>query len=904
MPHCFVIAKFLPQRSANWTSHYGLEKAASLKALPFLALRVSRSDDGVQDLCRQGQFLFVISPEKPTGVNDGCYFTLGSSLNIERKMLHVEPPLRPGGRTLYIHTFPRLQADAIPILRLQEDGLFEFSLAAVPHLPHRLDESSFLAFCGSVMDVFEKFVKRANDARSSGGSELVEDGWDSWSGESPYEYVRDPGGYVFEYLEPQSFRMSAAAVGATSIYQDLLLYKQIAADYSWMGVTAGVKWALKSRDHYRACGVRRSGALLPAYSFVENLPTFDESLKAHALTLWSTKIPIDGDPAVEDSDSEEGDWDDGPDVDFGVVPDYMPPVSAPSTRVIAFDIFGTILDRDGAINDAMGLLSPTHPDKRRLSEVYLECELMRHRDHADAPYTDIVRHALEDVCAFMEVPLSETVLREAVQTILQPGLYADAEAAVKTLLDQGYVLVGLPIPDVKSFVLPQLPSGLTLRDQPSPLSDLFGQNHSMFSDLLECGTADRTQVLVVTSNHYRVMEPASVAGFPTVLVQRPGCIGSGVKLGTSDPTLAVDGLQTLHTQLQNPSAHHPLPVERTPARFKAFRVCGMYQVTKLLGMGSFGNVSSAFHVLTGSEVAVKMEVPSDTPTAPVVLPYEVLVYDLLRGHPGIPSCKWSGIDRGSHILILDQLGANLQQVRRLCRGELSLKTVAMLAVEMLDRIEFVHSRGVILRDIKPENFAMGLGEKSHTVYLFDFGLAKLYVDPLTGAHIPFREGRVGLGTPQYASYNVHFGREQGRRDDIEALGNVLLFLLHGRLPWQGVYSPSIEAKLLRMGEMKAGSAFRDLLARSPMEFTTYFDHCRGLKFEDKPDYTLLRLLFSQIMDKEGCTENSSFDWEDGNSRKGLLLPEEYKLDVRFTKDDVSTLQYVPVGHYIQYPLCS
>ncbi|KAG2071500.1 kinase-like protein [Suillus decipiens] len=895
MPHSFVIAKFLPQRSADWTSYYGLEKAASLKTLPFLALRVSRTDIGMQDMGRQGQFLFAISSEKPTGVNDGCYFALGSSLNIERKMLCVEPSLYPGGRTLYVHTFPRLL----------EDAQFQISPVTVPHLPHRLDESSFLAFCGSVLDVYAKFLKCANDAHSSGGSEPVEDGWDSWSGQSPYEYRHDRGGYVFEYLDPQNFDTSTA-VEATSIYQDLLLYNQLAADYSWMGITAAVKWALKSRDHFCAYGVRRCG--VQGYSFIENLPTFDANLKAHALTLWSMKIPFDGDPPVVDnaSGTEEVDWDDGPDVDLDFVPDYVPPVSASSTRAIAFDVFGTILDRDGAINEAMRLLSPTHPDNRRLSKVYLECELMRHRDHTDAPYHDIVRHALQDVCSILKAPPSEAVLREAIQTVLQPGFYADAEAAVKTLLVQGYVLSCLPIPGAESFSLSQLPSGLNLHDQPAPLSDLFGQNPSIFPDLfarcrLKCGTIDRTQILVVTSSRYRVMEPASLAGFPTILVQRPGCLESEVKLGTSDPTPTIDGLQVLQIQLQNLSAHRRSPVEHTPICVKEFRICGMYQVTKLLGMGSFGNVSSAFHVLTGSEVAIKMEVPSGTPTAPVVLPYEAVVYDLLRGHPGIPTCKWSGINRGSHVLILDQVGANLQQLRRFCRGELSLKTVVMLAVEMLDRIEFVHSRGVILRDIKPENFAMGVGENSRVVYLFDFGLAKLYVDPYTGTHIPFREGRIGLGTPRYASYNVHFGREQGRRDDLEALGNVLLFLLHGRLPWQGVYSPSLEAKLLRMGEMKSGSAFRDLLARSPVEFTAYFDHCRGLKFDEKPNYALLRQLFSQIMAREGWTESTRFDWEDASSPKGVLLPEEYQLDIRFTKKDVSTLQYVgPYIHYAQF----
>ncbi|KAG0699226.1 kinase-like domain-containing protein [Suillus ampliporus] len=863
MPHSFVVAKFIPQRSATWISNYGYEKR----------LRVSRPDIGLPNIDpRHGRFLFVISSQKPTGVNDGCYFALGSSLDIEMKMLRVEPPLQTGGPTLYVHTFPRLL----------EDTLFEISPVTVPHLPHQLDESSYLAFCRSVMEVYEKFVQQkcANDAHWSGGSDPVEDGWDSWSGESPREYLNKRAGYVFEHLDPDSFNLSA--VEPTSIYQDLLLYNQLTVDYSWMGVTAAVSWALKSRDYYSAHGVQRSDILFPRSSFVGNLPTFDNNLKAHEL-----------------------DWDDEPDVQLDFVCDYNPPVPAQSTRVIAFDVFGTILDRDGAVINAIHLLSPTHLDKRRLSEVYLECELMRHRDDADAPYTDIVRHALEDVCTFLGAPQSEAVLREAVRTILQPGLYADAEAAVKTLLDQGYTVVALPIPDAKSFSLPRLPSGLTLDDQLAPLSDLFGQNPSLFSDLLErcrltCGPVERSQVIIVTSSCYRVIEPAGVAGFPTVLVQRPGCLGAGVKLRTSDPTLVVDGLHALQVQLQKSSALDPSPVERTPSRVNEFRVCGMYQATKSLGAGSFGQVWSAFHVLTGSEVAIKMETPTNEPNAPVVLPYEALVYSLLRGYPGIPSCKWSGMQGGAHFMVLDEVGANLEGLRRVCRGKFSLKTVAMLAVQMLDRIEFVHSRGVVMRDIKPQNFAMGLGENFNTVYLFDLGLAKLYLDPSTGIHIRFREGRAAVGTPRYASYNEHFGREQGRRDDLEALGNVLLYLLHGCLPWQGIYSPSVEAKLLRIGEMKAGSPFRDLLARSPAEFTTYFDHCRGLKFEDKPNYVLLRQLFSQIMDREGCTGDTMFDWMDGSSRQGTLVHEDYHLDIRFTagdvstftEGDVSTLQYI------------
>ena len=117
---------------------------------------------------------------------------------------------------------------------------------------------------------------------------------------------------------------------------------------------------------------------------------------------------------------------------------------------------------------------------------------------------------------------------------------------------------------------------------------------------------------------------------------------------------------------------------------------------------------------------------------------------------------------------------------------------------------------------------------------------------------------------------------------MEALGNCLLYLFHGRLPWQGIYASN-----LHVGEMKAGKPFRDLLARSPPELTAYFDHCRSLAFEDEPDYSLLRGIFQKRMDAEGWDVHGKYDWEDPRDlEKGTLLPEEYKLDVRFVQGDL------------------
>ncbi|KAG1754711.1 uncharacterized protein EDB91DRAFT_1076828 [Suillus paluster] len=476
-------------------------------------------------------------------------------------MLHVEPPLRPEGDALYVHTFSEL-----------DDREFRRPPVAVPHLQHQMEESSYLTFCRSVSDDYE--WQQSREGRM---------GYVEWF---VTEHRNERNGYFFEYLRPRSFDLSAAK--PPPIYQDLLLYKQLTADYSWMGVTATVTWALN--------------LLLPDPSFDGNLRTFNENLKVYALKLWSTKIPFDGDSPVVDQTEEEPDWGDKFYVEHDLLPHYTPPVPALSFRVIAFDLFGTIIDGDGVVNDVMFLLLPTHPGRPRLSEL----------ENAEAPYTDMVQHVLEDVRTFVGAPLSRAVLREAVRTILHPGLYADAEAAVKTLLDQGYILVCLPVPDAKSSSLPQLPFDLTANDQPAPLSDLFGQISSMFSDIwgrchLACSNVKSTQILVVTSSHYRVMEPANMADFPTVLVQRPGGLGSGVNLRTCDPTLAIDGLRALPTKLHEVlSDLGPSLLTRAMISETQYRVYGMYQVTKLLGMGSFGNVSSAFHVLTGSEAAIKL----------------------------------------------------------------------------------------------------------------------------------------------------------------------------------------------------------------------------------------------------------------------------------------------------------
>ena len=133
----------------------------------------------------------------------------------------------------------------------------------------------------------------------------------------------------------------------------------------------------------------------------------------------------------------------------------------------------------------------------------------------------------------------------------------------------------------------------------------------------------------------------------------------------------------------------------------------------------------------------------------------------------------------------------------------------MLAQEMILRLEYVHTMNFIHRDIKPDNFVIGLNENANVIYLLDFGLSKRYRNPVTKAHIPltvvicrYRENKSLTGTPRYASLGNHLGMEQSRRDDLESLGFVLMYFLRGKLPWQGLRAETKKEKYARIMEYK------------------------------------------------------------------------------------------------------
>lgn len=186
------------------------------------------------------------------------------------------------------------------------------------------------------------------------------------------------------------------------------------------------------------------------------------------------------------------------------------------------------------------------------------------------------------------------------------------------------------------------------------------------------------------------------------------------------------------------------------------RVARKFRVGPKIGSGSFGEIYAGTNVHTGEEVAIKLEpLKSKHPQ----LLYESKIYRILQGGckfpcsflpetvflhyssstDGIPSVKWFGSEGDYNVLVIDLLGPSLEDLFNYCGKRFSLKTVLMLADQMLHRLEYMHSRSYIHRDVKPDNFLIGTGSRKHICHIIDFGLAKKYQDPRSGRHIPYLE---------------------------------------------------------------------------------------------------------------------------------------------------------------------
>ncbi|KAI3474582.1 hypothetical protein Pfo_029584 [Paulownia fortunei] len=346
----------------------------------------------------------------------------------------------------------------------------------------------------------------------------------------------------------------------------------------------------------------------------------------------------------------------------------------------------------------------------------------------------------------------------------------------------------------------------------------------------------------------------------------PPCevLPQAVGVGAGEPAFnRVEGVADKEIAMDGGSADKVMGVEEeasttpVPERVQVGN-SPMYKTERKLGKGGFGQVYVGRRVSGGTErtgpdaieVALKFE-HRNSKGCNYGPPYEWQVYNTLNGCYGIPWVHYKGRQGDFYILVMDMLGPSLWDVWNSLGQSMSPNMVACIAVEAISILEKLHMKGFVHGDVKPENFLLGqpgtADEKK--LYLIDLGLASRWKDASSGQHVEYdQRPDIFRGTIRYASVHAHLGRTGSRRDDLESLAYTLIFLIKGRLPWQGYQGDN---KSFLVCKKKMATSPELMCCFCPAPFKQFLEAVTNMKFDEEPNYSKLISFFESLI--EPCT---------------------------------------------------
>ncbi|KAF0987418.1 hypothetical protein HZS_1990, partial [Henneguya salminicola] len=290
-------------------------------------------------------------------------------------------------------------------------------------------------------------------------------------------------------------------------------------------------------------------------------------------------------------------------------------------------------------------------------------------------------------------------------------------------------------------------------------------------------------------------------------------------------------------------------------RFQDIIIGKKYKLLETIGKGGFGVVFSGYDLEENKNVAIKLDYSNH---CSVSLKSESEIYDCISDGVHIPHAHLINRSRTQQALVMELLGPSLDEIRQEVGGKFCLKTICHISIQILLLLEYIHSRSIVHRDIKPQNFLIGRKNPSQ-IYIIDFGLAKKYckysdISDLNYVNFPFIFGSI-----DYLSVNAHRGLEQSYRDDLESLFYVLMNLYLGHIPWQNTTSNNVAHKIELILQKKLSINYKEY-PNLPQQFHEYLNYVRKLEFGEHANYAYLRNLFYQTLQMNNLPYDNTYEW--------------------------------------------